>query len=492
MSYHKYHLTSISVDSAGLDILESYEINGARIYITRDGKYLVNEPYLPEDGGELYNSILSRMDLTYAIREDSMDPGMLEDKFEIEFWATAARLKRQEEARRDFANLSYYSKRNMLGFDILDVLQRDPHIEDILCSAPARPVRIIHNQYSGRFHTLETNIMFEDELQMRGFIQKTFSKTGSEPTESIPISVTYMKDGSRISCTFGSQVTKPGPIIAIRKFPESPITITGMIQSKTISLEAAAYMWTLFDAQAVGLVIGATGSGKTTLMSAMMTMLNPSWRILTIEDTLELRVPHADWVRYNTRKSYGMLSDKFNVTIRHLIDSSLTQRPDFEIVGEIRVDDMDSLFQAVGTGHGGLTSFHAYSPYGAITRLRGNGIGDGEISLLWFVVHARKINIRQDEIITAVRRVNDISEVVPNKDGSIRIDKIYEYFRDGDIIKRIKPLNESQRYVEATDILGIINHTHDMDIRMKLLNRCVTSKANKPEEIFKILGTYYQ
>ena len=222
-----------------------------------------------------------------------------------------------------------------------------------------------------------------------------------------------MADGARISAAFGSQVSKPGCAIAIRRFPQRPYTITDMIRNSTMISTMAAYLWTLLDAKAVGLVIGVTGSGKTTLLSSLVSMMNPRWRILTIEDTLELRIPHMDWVRLNTRRSYGMAGEEFDATVRNLIDVSLTQRPDYEIVGETRLFDMDALFQSVGTGHGGLTSFHASTPYGALARMRGGGIGDGELALLWFVAHSARVRRGG----SYHRKVTDISEVIPDNAG---------------------------------------------------------------------------
>ena len=128
-----------------------------------------------------------------------------------------------------------------------------------------------------------------------------------------------------------------------------------MMETNTLTARMAAFVWTLLEAQNAGLVIGTTGSGKTTLLGALTTMMHPKWRILTIEDSLELNIPHVDWVRYKTKKTTGTVGSENDITINKLIDQSLTQRPDYEIIGEIRnVQDGSALFQSMGTGHGGL------------------------------------------------------------------------------------------------------------------------------------------
>ena len=488
----KYTIASMTVDTAGLSILEKYPIGKATVYITEDGRYLVHEPYLPEGAAALYDKIVRRIQdgVGYSL-EDDADADTRTKKFEDSFWDVARRLKKYDEARRIFPELKYYIRRELAGHGVVDVMMRDAHIEDILCSAPARNIRVNHKLYSGRFHSLESNVRFESARDMERFIQRVYGRTGTEPTESKPMSVTYMADGSRISSTFGSQVSKPGAAIAIRKFPSSPLTITHMLEGGTITSRMAAYAWTLIDAKAVGLVIGVTGSGKTTLLGALTSMMNPRWRILTIEDTLELQIPHHDWVRLNSRKSYGMLSDAYDIPIRSLIDISLTQKPDYEIVGEIRLNDMDSLFQSVGTGHGGLTSFHASAPEGALTRMRGNKISEGELALLWFTIHSAVYQVGGRN----VRRVSDVSEVLQNKGGAVYTRTIFRHdpFAREQSQRFVEetPVDKSVRYREAAAVCGIEDRPADLDRRVRLLDRCVEEKAHDVKAVFGILGRYY-
>lgn len=473
------------MDVAGLALAERYELGGARICITDDGRYIVNEPPISPEADSLYSAIVSRINLGVDIDTDA-DPDVLAGRFAEAFWEVAERMKRLEDAKRLFPHLDYYIRRNFVGYGLLDPLMRDPDIEDILCSAPSRPIRVVHRRYSGMFNTLLTNVAFPDEPEMENYIQRIYGATGAEPNESRPMSVTHMADGSRISATFGSQVSKPGSAIAIRRFPERPFTITDMMTGRTLTPQMAAYLWTLLDAKAVGLVIGVTGSGKTTLLSSLVSMMNPRWRILTIEDTLELRIPHGDWVRLNTRKSYGMMGESFDVGVRSLIDISLTQRPDYEIVGETRLFEMEALFQSVGTGHGGLTSFHASTPSGALSRMRGSGIGDGELGLIWFVVHSARVR-REGRYH---RKVTNISEVVPGEDGTISISNVYRYDIFGDRFSGAGP-DQSYRYQEALEICGIEDPSSDMARRISLLEECVRAKADTPEGVFGILGRYY-
>jgi len=482
-------IESFSADSKSLDILERYFVSDARIYITSDGRYLVQEPAISDEGAELYGIIIDKINLGVGMDAGAdISSDILAKNLEDSFWDVAERIKRVDDAQRLFPHLRYYIRRDLVGYGILDVMLKDDGIEDILCSAPGRKVRVVHKKYSGLYNTLRSNVEFANRKEMERLIQRIYGRTGMEPTESRPMSVTHMPDGSRISSTFGKQISRHGPAIAIRKFPSRPLTITHMLKSGTLTVEMAAYLWTLLDARAVGLVLGVTGSGKTTLLAALLSMLHPRWRILTMEDTLELQVPHGDWVRLNTRKSYGMLGDRFDVTMRDLIDISLTQRPDCAIVGEIRLKDMDALFQSVGTGHGGLTSFHASSPDGALARMRGGGIGDGELALLWFAVHTSRIRRRGQ----SQRKITLISEIVQDEAGSVTPSCVYRYDIFTDRFVREMSLQDSLRYMEACRICGISDSKHDMQLRTSLLQQCADSSAYEIPAIFRILGQYHE
>ena len=484
----RYRLSSVSTNAAEIDVLEKYALGDATVYITKDGRYMVSEPPLTYAAQDLYDLIIRHIDLGIKFDTDAdVDEEVLAGKLEEAFWQIAEREERLEDARGLFPNLRYYIRRNVIGYDVLDVMMRDPDIEDILCSAPRRNIRVVSRTHSGRFHTLESNVAFADQMDMERFIQRIFGKTATEPTESQPMSVTTMKDGSRISATFGQQISKPGSIIAIRKFPAKPLTITHMLEKQTMTVEMAAYLWAMLDAQAVGLILGVTGSGKTTLLSALSSMMNPRWRVLTMEDTLEIQIPHEDWPRLNTRKSYGMLGSNYNITMNHLIDLSLTQKPDCSIVGEIRVKDMDSLFQAVGTGHGGLTSFHASSAEGALTRMRGYKISEGELALLWFMTHSGVV--RRDG--HAMRKVRTISQIVLDKSGEVNVNDVFRYNMSKDEFEMLRDPLKTERYLEAQSIIGIDNPEADMRQRVDLLNRCVEEKAHTVEGVFGILGKYY-
>ena len=351
------HIARSSVGVRTLEIIDQYTVAGGlvSVTVTGDGRYLVDEPAFSEQAGSAYSRIIDRMRESTLLDTAGRPPSEVERIIYDKFWDVGLTMYDRRELDGMFHSLRYYIIRDLTGYGLLHPLMTDPDIEDILVSAPRRPAYIKHKRHSSRFHSLISNVSFPNDEAMVKFIGRMFIPTGNEPTVAKPGAVTYLPDKSRISATFKNVISEPGSTIAIRKFPRDPYVITHMMRQNTITPRMAAYLWSLLDARCAGLVIGTTGSGKTTLLGSLITMMNPRWRILTMEDSLELQIPHQDWVRYHTKKTTGTVGAEHDVTMAKLIDQSLTQKPDYEIVGEIRdVADARHLFQSMGTGHGGL------------------------------------------------------------------------------------------------------------------------------------------
>ncbi|MEM3620726.1 MAG: type II/IV secretion system ATPase subunit, partial [Nitrososphaerota archaeon] len=149
-----------------------------------------------------------------------------------------------------------------------------------------------------------------------------------------------------------------------------PFSIIELLQSNVLSPDLAAYFWILLENKANIMVAGATGSGKTTLLNALSCFIKPRMKIITCEETAELNMPTDNWVRFVTRESYGLGTAKTGeITLYDLVRMSLRYRPDYLIVGEIRGEEAFVLFQAIATGHGGLSTVHAESIETAVRRL---------------------------------------------------------------------------------------------------------------------------
>ncbi|MGI0010049.1 MAG: type II/IV secretion system ATPase subunit, partial [Nitrosopumilaceae archaeon] len=369
----KFVLENLAIDNLeSYKILSNYDIGPSKIYITTNesGKifYLIAEPSIDKIGKILFSRIMNYLyvSLSSELKDQEKDIQEFVRKKILEISKT---LGVYQHTMKIIDVLLYYIIRDSFGFGIIDVLMKDSNIEDILEESFEHPVGIIHRKF-GEYGILDTNIRFSSRESVNSFVQKIVQKTGKSLTAAVPYIDTMTKEGHRIAATFGKEVSLPGANFTIRKFSEEPYTITMLLEMGTLNPLIAAYVWLLLEAKAFLLVTGATSAGKTTTIGALSTLINPQMKITTIEDTPELKIGHTHWQRLITRKSSGIFEDKYEVTMDDLVRLSLRSRPDYTIVGEVRGKEISSLIQAVATGHGGLTSFHATDANSALVRMQ--------------------------------------------------------------------------------------------------------------------------
>ena len=178
-----------------------------------------------------------------------------------------------------------------------------------------------------------------------------------------------MPDGSRINLTYGSEITRKSSTFTIRKFKPDPFTITDLVSYKSLSPELAAFLWYTVEHRVSILVAGGIAVGKTTLLNCLSMFIKPDLKVVSIEDTPELNLPHENWIPAATRTHFGLSTENADVTLFDLLKASLRQRPDYIIVGEIRGTEAYTLFQAVSTGHLGMSTVHAESVESCVYRL---------------------------------------------------------------------------------------------------------------------------
>ena len=311
-----------------------------------------------------------------------------------------------------WAKMMYYIERDVVGFGYIDPLMRDPYIEDISCDGVGKPIYVWHRNYE----SLPTNLKIDDEDALDSFLVRLAHLAGAHISVAFPIVDAILPGGHRLAGTFKKEVTTKGSTFTVRKFREDPITIVDMIGWNNISPDIAAYLWMMLEHKMTGLILGVTGSGKTTALNAIASLIRPSMKVVTIEDTPELRLPLENWVQLVTRQSYGIGTEKIGeVNLFDLIRVSLRYRPDYIIVGEVRGEEAYALMQAVATGHGGLTTLHAENVVQAVNRLTSEPMNTPKsfIPFLNFaLVTKRHMIIAPDGSFQIVRRVTNLWEII--------------------------------------------------------------------------------
>ncbi|MEB3860242.1 MAG: type II/IV secretion system ATPase subunit [Desulfurococcales archaeon] len=309
-----------------------------------------------------------------------------------------------------WGKIEYYILRDNLGYGPLDPIMRDPYVEDISCDGIGKPIYVWHQEYE----SMPTNIRFTDEKELDSMILKLAHKAGKHVSIAFPIVDAILPEGHRLAATYRREVTTSGSTFTIRKFKDRPLSVIDLVRTGTISPRLASYFWILMEHNKTGMIMGVTGSGKTTMLNALATLLRPTLKVVTIEDTPELKLTLENWVQLVSRPSYGFEAGVSEVSLYDLVKVSLRYRPDVLIVGEVRGEEAKVLFQAIATGHGGLSTIHAEDVDAMVKRLTSPPmeIPQGYIPLLNFALAIKRIRLANpDGTFRVVRRVTNVWEI---------------------------------------------------------------------------------
>jgi flagellar protein FlaI len=383
---------------------------------TGEYKYILDELQLDEVERGIYNRILSILLAEIeSPKEEVTDPR--------KFFATEAK-KIIDKYRISLGwlpdvswyKILYHAERDLVGFGRIDALMRDPNIEDISCDGVQKPVYVWHRKYE----SVETNLIFHDDEELDNMVVKLVHMAGKHVSSAFPIVDASLPGKHRLAVCYRREVTPFGTAFTIRKFREDPYSIIDLINLGTFSEEMAAYFWVCLESRASIMVLGGTAAGKTTALNALACLIKPGSKIITIEETAELNLPHENWVSLIARQSYGLGgSGVGEVTLFDLVKTSMRHRPDILIVGEVRGSEAYVLFQALATGHGGMCTMHADSLASAVKRLtqKPMDIAPAYIPLMNLVLSIQRVHIhRKGEERKAFRRVISVDEIADYED----------------------------------------------------------------------------
>lgn len=313
--------------------------------------------------------------------------------------------------------------------DMLQPLIEDKSITEIMING----CEDIFIERNGQIEKLEST--FESTQSLQNIVQKIVSDVNRVVNESTPIVDARLKDGSRVNVVL-PPIALNGPIVTIRKFPETPMTIEKLIQYGSINSEVAELLQRMVKAKYNIFVSGGTGSGKTTFLNALSNFIPKDERVITIEDSAELQIKHVDnLVRLETRNKNT--EGKGEISIRDLIKSSLRMRPDRIIVGEVRGAEALDMLQAMNTGHdGSLSTGHANSPIDMLSRLETMVLTGADFPIAAIrkqIASAIDVIIHLGRLRDRSRKVLEISEVLGVKNGEIELNPIYVFEEDKEL-----------------------------------------------------------
>ena len=364
---------------------------------------------------DLRSNIIAALDLS---REQNDEEVCRFIEKEVEEYSRKNLLTLKE--REQLEHLLFNSLRK---YDAIQELLEDPEVTEIMINGASR----IFYEKKGKLFRAQTH--FSSEQKLGDVIQQMAGNSNRMVNEASPIVDTRLADGSRVNIVL-SPISIDGAAVSIRKFPQTPILMEDLIRIESITEEAAAFLKVLVMAGYNIFISGGTGSGKTTFLNALSQYIPREERIITIEDSAELRlVDKPNLVRLETRNQ--MFEGVKPITIRDLIRTALRMRPERIVVGECRGEEALDMLQAMNTGHdGSLSTGHANSCRDMMSRLETMVLMGMELPLTAIrsqIASGLDILVHLGRMRDKSRKVLTITEVTGMQEGEIVLKDLYRY-----------------------------------------------------------------
>ncbi|PIY35086.1 MAG: type IV secretion system protein VirB11 [Candidatus Aenigmarchaeota archaeon CG_4_9_14_3_um_filter_37_18] len=430
---------------------------------------------------------------------------ILEEKLDIDF----SKLKKQEAKeylrRESFKLLDYfrinisetektiliyYIERDFLGLGPIEPIMHDPNIEDISCDGINIPIYIFHRD--PLLGSISTNIIFPDSEELDSYLIRIAQLCGQSVSVIDPLLQGSLPDGSRVQGTLSTDIARRGSNFTIRKFTESPLTPTHLLAYKTINAKTLAFLWLAVDYSSSVLVSGGTATGKTSFLNILSLFIRRNMKIVSIEDTAELKLLHPHWIPQVARTSVASSKERERgqIDLFDLLRESLRQRPDYIIVGEVRGKEAYVLFQQMATGHPSLATIHADSMEKLIDRLTTKPIDLSpslleNLDLIVFIKKLRykgKFTRRVQAVyeITGFNRKNNIPETNP----------VFEWDSGSDQIKVKNKSITLANILKKTD-LSEKELLEEFQRRISILEWLQARNIADYESVSQIINLYY-
>ena len=374
-----------------------------------------------------------------------------------------------------------------VGYGKLAPLIFDEHLEEVMVNGYDRNVFVFHKRYGH----CKTNIDFKEKKSLDNLLQKIARSVGKKFDSDNPLMDARLPDGNRANATFAF-VTPFGPSLTIRKFSITPMSIVDLIAANTVSSQLAAFLWVMVEGMGVEpmniIVTGGSGSGKTTTLNALTSFVKYPERIISIEDTMELKFGNRqNWVQMESRPK---MKGQVEVTMDDLLKNALRMRPDRIIVGEVRGKEAQTLFVAMDTGHkGSMGTLHSNSAKEMLLRLQSEpmSVPDALIPLLNLVIVQYRLYVRGKGI---ERRMISVTEVSSMEKKAL-LSNIFEWDRRTDLIKKTDvPVRVIEELAEKT-LKTKKEVEREISVRRNILEWMLKHNIRAQPEVDIVIQHYY-
>ena len=458
--------------------------DGLKAEIIEEGlipKYNVSVPHFSDKEELIFNEVREKL-VEVAVSQG--------EEFNIDEESFIGEVKQVLRTRgvRDVERLATQISQVMLGYGKLDPMIKDDDLEEIMVIGTGSSVFVYHRKIG----MMVTNVVFEADDDIRAIIDVIARQVNRRIDQQTPILDARLKDGSRVNATL-PPVSADGPTLTIRKFRKDPLTVVDLINFKTMSSHLAGFLWLCTDGMGVkpcnAIIAGGTGSGKTTTLNTIAAFVPPRERIITIEDTLELQLPHSHVLRMETRPPN--IEGKGELTMDTLVKNSLRQRPDRVIVGEVRGAEAITLFTALNTGHSGMGTLHSNTARETITRLINPPMNVPNI-----MIPALDFIIMQNRMYRAeggsLRRITEVAEVVGMEEGNVQLNRVFEWNNVTDKVEYVGIASQTLREMAEMRGVGITELEEEIEKRRLVLEYLADNNIRSIEEVGRCVNSYYK
>jgi pilus assembly protein CpaF len=342
-----------------------------------------------------------------------------------------------------------------LGFGPLQPLLEDETITEVMVNGPKN----VYVERRGKITRVP--IAFENTDHVMRIIDRIVSPIGRRIDESSPYVDARLADGSRVNAVI-PPISLIGPVITIRKFSKTPITVEQLIQFGSITPEAIEFLKACVEARLNVVISGGTGSGKTTLLNVLSGYIPSDERIVTIENAAELQLRQEHVVTLESRPAN--IEGRGEITIRQLVINTLRMRPDRIIVGEIRDDAALDMLQAMNTGHdGSMTTAHSNSPRDTLARMETMTLMAGMDlpvrAIREQISSAIDLVVHQERMRDGSRKIVNITEVTGMEGEVITMTDIFLFeqlgYENGRVVGRLRATGLRPRFMDKIEAAGI-------------------------------------
>jgi pilus assembly protein CpaF len=326
-------------------------------------------------------------------------------------------------SQRESEALAIDARDELMGFGPIQTLVDDDSVNDIVVNGPNN----VFIEREGRLSTAP--VRFLNDQHVVRVIQRILAPIGRRVDESSPMVDARLPDGSRVNAII-PPIALDGPCLSIRKFRKKPLTAADIVRSGSVTEAELEYLKRRVQQRTNLIVVGGTGSGKTTFLNLLSHWIPAAERIITVEDAAELRLEHGHVVRLETRPPN--LEGERAITARDLVRNALRMRPDRIIVGEVRGDEVLDMLQAMNTGHdGSMTTIHANSTHDAIHRLEllagFAGYNGSELTFRGQVASAIQLLVHVARLVDGSRRLMSVTEVRGLNGHELNLHPVFRY-----------------------------------------------------------------